>query len=182
MAETFLFNVPAPSSEETAAESVNLYESVDGLGNWVLVDTVLVSELGIDPDTGKSIWTSALSDNLKYHMLVSVSAGALEGTMTAILPPRGGEAMGTVFLNTRDILGKATQGVSVKAQLSGTKVAIGGSLTSQSVHEFTTNMVGYVSFSALQGIKISISCELLGKRSVEIDTTGKATINLAELT
>ena len=182
MAETFLFNVPAPSGEEAAAESVNLYESIDGLSNWALVDTVLVSSLATDPDTGKRIWTSALSDSLKYHMLVSVSAGAMEGTMTAILPPRGGEAMCTVFLNTKDILGKATQGVSVKAQLSGTKVAIGGSLTSQSAHEFTTNLVGYVSFLALRGIKISITCELLGKRSVEIDTTGQVTLNLAELT
>lgn len=180
MAEIFLFNVPAPAADEEAASDINLYESVDGLTGWVLADTILVSNLLADP-SGKSRWESALSDELKYHMLVAVSAAGQESVTKTILPPRGPGANCTIFLNTKDILGEAAHGIVLKVKLSGTRVSIGGSLTSLEEHEFTTDTGGYVAFSVLQGIKIHVTCDLLGKRAVEIDTTGQAVINLAEL-
>lgn len=180
MAEIFLFNIPAPSASEEAAFSINLYESVDGLSSWSLADTILVSALLTDP-SGKSRWESALSDAAKYHMLVAVSEGGQESVVKTILPPRGPGANCTIFLNVKDILSDAAHGITVKAKLSGSRVAIGGSLTSLEEHEFTTDTGGYVAFSVLQGIKVLITCELLGKRAVEVDTTDKVTINLAEL-
>ena len=181
MPETFLFNAPAadPGTEE-AAFSVKLYESADGLTNWALVDTVLLSTLTTAPN-GKLQWTSALSDETMFHMLVSVSEGGQEGTAPTILPPRGAGDTTVVFLNTKDILGKAAFGVKVTAQLSGSSVSIGGSLTSLEEHEFTTNVEGYLSFTVLRGIKLLITSELIGKRAKTVDTTDMVSINLAEL-
>ena len=181
MPETFLFNTPAADPEtEEAAFSVKLYESADGLTNWAPVDTVLLSTLTTAPN-GKLQWTSALSDEALFHMLVSVSEGGQEGTAPTILPPRGAGDTTVVFLNTKDILGKAAFGTVVTAQLSGSSVNIGGSLTSLEEHEFTTNVEGYLSFTVLRGIQLLITCELIGKRAKTVDTTGKVSVNLAEL-
>jgi hypothetical protein len=181
MAETFLFNVPAadPLTEE-AAVFVNLYESIDGLTDWTFVEIVLISTLTNAPN-GKIQWTSALSDNTKFHMLVSVSEGGQESISKTILPPRGVGDTTVVFLNTKDILGEAAFGIAVLVQLSGSSVNIGGSLTSLEEHEFITNVEGYVSFTVLRGIKLLITCDLIGKRARMIDTTDKVSINLAEL-
>jgi hypothetical protein len=182
MAEIFLFTVAAPVDPELEdpAFSVNLYESADGSTDWTLTDTELVSEL-IDHVSGKKQWNSALSDAAKFHMIVPVSEAGREGVVTMILPPRPTAEYCTIFVNTRDILGVASEGIDFTFQLYGTKVAIGGSLTSLGTHSFETDANGLLSVDVLRGAKVNITSDLLGKRTVTVTTTDLASIDLASV-
>ena len=180
MPETFLFNVPAPVDPalEDPVSTVRLYESADGLTNWALVDTIAVLALA-DHVSGKKQWTSALSDETFFHMIVPVSAAGAEGTGKFILPPRPSSDLCTIFVNTRDILGVAAESVDFAFQLNGTRVNLGGSLTSLGVHEFDTDVNGQLSVPVLKGAKVNITSSVLGKRTITVDTTGLDVVDLA---
>jgi hypothetical protein len=180
MAETFKFVIPDPGSlvDENEVASVRLYESSDGLSNWALVDSELVINLTDNLD-GTFTWASALSDAAYFHKLVAVDANGQEAIQMSILPPRANPTLCTIQCSTVDILGVATEGIDFEVQLYGTRVQLGGSLVSLDAHKFDTDMNGLFSIQVLKGAKINVTSELLGKRTVTIDTTDRDFIDLA---
>lgn len=89
MSETILFNIPEPGPNEEQAHLILWYQSVDGqVWDLIPVDTILVSNLTIDTNTGKYKWESLLADPLKFHQLKTQSEDGIENSIGYILPPR----------------------------------------------------------------------------------------------
>lgn len=89
MAETILFEIPSPTSSENAAYGIAWFQSDNGvLWDSNPIDTILVSDLSIDPESGLYIWSSSLASPARWsNIKTSDSTGSINET-GFIIPPR----------------------------------------------------------------------------------------------
>lgn len=89
MSEKILFSIPIPAPYEDPAYEMLWFQGNNGL-TWdtVPVDTILVSDLVIDPVSGKYEWDSALANPVRYHLIKSRSQAGVVSQSGVVLPPR----------------------------------------------------------------------------------------------
>jgi hypothetical protein len=88
MAETLYFSIPEPETGQPIPYYVVWYQSEDAL-TWPdpYVDIVAIDTLPIDPDSGKYIWATNITDPYMYHMIKTRTIDGIESLDGITFPP-----------------------------------------------------------------------------------------------
>lgn len=177
MAETIMFDVPVPVEPEVAAARVNWYDSIDGITWGTIVDSALISSLSTDPASGKKIWTSSAADPTKYHTIRSESALGIVNPIGPVLPPRNIASFCEIYADLRDFGAAPVAGIRIKMAVKSKKIQ--SSVVTNAPYSFVTDASGIARVTVMQGLTVLITSDIIGN-SIQIDTTGKSFINVAD--
>lgn len=180
MAETLLFSIPAPGAGEEAATTVRWYQSIDGAAWGTAVDSIAVADLPVDALAGKYVWASALADPAKYHQLKTESAGGVQSTFGAILPPRSADpAVCIIYAETKSLGLQPVAAEKMTIRIKTPK-GVGGTVIDDASQTAVTDANGRVQIPIVQGVVVEIDFPPV-KQTLTVDTTGKNLVNIADL-
>lgn len=177
MAETLLFTIPAPTVNEEPAFRLHWHQSIDGNVWGAVIDTILVSELGIDTATGKYIWTSANADPTKYHTIRTETEDGSINIVSQTIPPRYEFAMTEIYADLRDFELLPQSGVEFT--ITPKTSARNGVLIDAASEVKTTNSDGILSVFVPQNTQYEITSTAIGGRTLSVRSSNKTFINLA---
>lgn len=89
MAETLYFSIPPADIDQPEPHYALWYQSDDG-STWdeTAVDTVTLSTLPIDVETGKYIWTTSAPDPFRFHNILASTIDNIESLDGIVIPPQ----------------------------------------------------------------------------------------------
>lgn len=183
MARSFLITIDAVTAEQDVISSFKVYESVDGLSAWSVVDTIDVGDLTTDPVSGQEILVSPNADDANFQAIIPVTAVGQEGSLdyaTLIVPANADPSLGTLYVNLAfwNTIGRQPM---EGALLSASPVApqtIGGFVTTVGPWTAKTAADGTASITLPVGIAVTVSLADAGISDVAIDET-VSSMNLA---
>ena len=181
MAETFIFSIGVPSAVESETHKINLYESIDGLQTFVLIDTVFIADLTA-LDNGDLVWRSEIANAEAYHQVKPVSIDGIERGEAAVLPPRPADlASCNIYVFVKD-LGLVPKAGIIMAVRPKFPYRILGNLIDPDGITVSTDENGYASVPVPLGIDVEITIDKFN-RHVKLNTADlvASAINFADL-
>jgi len=177
MAETILFDIAAPALGKAPAHRVLWYQSDDGETWGEAIDSILLADCGIAPESGAYLWTSTSADPTKYHTLRTESANGVVSGIGLTLPPRYQFPVCEIYVEVKGVELQPVAGVQFT--FIPRAVPVRGVVFDMRAQERSTDGNGMISIFVPQGMAFDVSSPAIGGKTVAVRTDGRAFINLS---
>lgn len=177
MAETILFEIAAPENGKAPAHRVLWYQSNDGETWGEAINSILLSECQVDPESGLYSWASSSADPTKYHTLRTESANGVINESGPALPPRYQFPVCEIYVEVKDL--ELQPVASVPFTFIPREAPVRGVVFDMRAQERSTDGDGLISIFVPQGMAFDVSSPAMGGKTVAVRTDGRAFINLS---